>query len=72
MTGSSQREMLETRTTIRSITKETKMEMSEVDDEGQNSDVVLNVAVIHNNLNKLYFNTVNNTISSETKINIFT
>ena len=48
------------------------MEMSEVDDEGQNSDVVLNVAVIHNNLNKLYFNTVNNTISSETKINIFT
>ena len=43
-----------------------------LDDEGQNSDVVLNVAVIHNNLNKLYFNTVNNTISSETKINIFT
>ena len=72
MMGSSRQVTLVTRTIIRSITKKTKMEMSEVVDEGQNSDVILNVAVIHNNLNKLYFNTVNNTISSESKINIFT
>ena len=31
------------------------MKMSEMEDEGHNSDVILNVAVISNNLNKLYF-----------------
>ena len=34
------------------------MKMSEMEDEGHNSDVILNVAVISNNLNKLFISTL--------------
>ena len=58
MTDSSQRATQVTKTTIRLITTKTKTKMSEMEDEGHNSDVILNVAGISNNLNKLFISTL--------------
>ena len=58
MTDSSQRATQVTKMTIRLITTKTKTKMSEMEDEGHNSDVILNVAGISNNLNKLFISTL--------------
>ena len=73
MTGSSQRATQVTKTTIRLITTKTKTKMSEMEDEGHNSDVILNVAVISNNLKKLFISTLSTIrFHQNRKINIFT